>query len=189
MAGTIPGPPRCAHGGGRQVLAENRTPVCGIPPLARCQEGATLPLMLFVPTVAGGKPNPEGSVSPLGAEGRWTDNGTVPSVLIVDDHAGFRTRARRLLEAEGWRVVGEAGGAAEALKAADELQPDVVLLDIHLPDGNGLSVAGELCDERAVILTSSHDAGDFADRLPASGARGFVPKGELSGAALRALLP
>src|SRR5215218_4183822 len=189
MAGTIPGPHRRPHGVGRQVVAENRTPVCGVPPLARCQEGGRLPIMLIAPTVPGGKPNPEGSVVPLCAERRRTENEGVPSVLIVDDHAGFRTRARRLLEAEGWHVVGEAADAAEALKAADELQPDVVLLDVHLPDGNGLSVARELCDGPAVILTSSHDAGDFADRLPASGARGFVPKGELSGAALSALLP
>src|SRR3954469_7735551 len=54
----------------------------------------------------------------------WTENGDVPSVLIVDDHAGFRTRARRLLEAEGWQVVGEAAAAAQAGKAPPAPQPD-----------------------------------------------------------------
>ena len=101
-----------------------------------------------------------------------------------------KTEPRWDAEDRQWSgALGEAGDAAEAVKATAKLQPDVVLLDVHLPDGNGLSVAGELCDGRAVILTSSHDAADFADRLPASGARGFVPKGELSGAALSALLP
>jgi DNA-binding NarL/FixJ family response regulator len=113
----------------------------------------------------------------------------VPSVLIVDDHAGFRLRARRLLEAEGWDVVGEAGNGAEAVRAAADLQPEVVLLDVHLPDANGLDVAGELSGDTFVVLTSSRDASDFADRLPSTGACGFVAKAELSGAALNALLP
>jgi DNA-binding NarL/FixJ family response regulator len=120
------------------------------------------------------------------------DTTGVPSVLIVDDHAGFRSRARRLLESEGWNVVGEAADAAEAISAATALQPEVVLLDVHLPDISGLEVATALSEAPrppAVILTSSRDASDFADRLAATGARGFVPKAELSGDVLRALLP
>jgi DNA-binding NarL/FixJ family response regulator len=115
----------------------------------------------------------------------------MPSVLIVDDHAGFRARARRMLEAEGWDVVGEAGDAADGLRAATELQPDLVLLDVHLPDVDGLTVASTLTagpGAPGVILTSSRDACDFEDRIP-SGALGFVPKGELSTVALAALLP
>jgi DNA-binding NarL/FixJ family response regulator len=119
-------------------------------------------------------------------------------IVIVDDHHMFRTGVRSELTslagpsgpaAVRLQIVGEAGAVESATQVITQEQPDVVLLDVHLPDGNGLSVAGELCEGRAVILTSSHDAADFADRLPASGACGFVPKGELSGAALSALLP
>jgi len=146
-------------------------------------------MQTVAPAAVGGKPNPGGSVTPLRRERGCGDNVEMRSVLIVDDHAGFRQRARRLLEAEGWNVVGEAGDAAEALRAAEDLQPEVVLLDVHLPDVNGLYVARALSGDAAVVLTSSRDASDFADRLAGSGACGFVPKAELSGDALSALLP
>ena len=113
------------------------------------------------------------------------------SVLIVDDHARFRARARRLLESEGYLVVGEAGDGASALVAVDELGPDVVLLDVHLPDTDGFALAARLSGRSGapeIVLTSSLDAADVASLLPASGARGFVPKEQLSGPALAALL-
>ena len=112
------------------------------------------------------------------------------SVLIVDDHSGFRARARRLLEAEGYAVIGEAANGAQAIRAARALAPDLVLLDVNLPDTDGFAVAQELtghADAPAVVITSTRDAADVADRVRACGARGFVPKGELSGAALTAL--
>jgi DNA-binding NarL/FixJ family response regulator len=65
-------------------------------------------------------------------------------VLIVDDHDGFRSSARALLEAEGFDVVGEAGDAASALAAAARLRPEVVLLDIQLPGIDGFEVAARL---------------------------------------------
>jgi DNA-binding NarL/FixJ family response regulator len=145
--------------------------------------------MPIAPTELGGEPNPRCSVARLGPAAYAHQNGRVPSVLIVDDHTGFRSRARRLLEAEGWRVVGEAADGAEALRAVADLEPEVVLLDVHLPDTNGLAIAGELRGGPAVVLTSSRDASDFADRLAGTGACGFVPKAELSGEALSALLP
>jgi DNA-binding NarL/FixJ family response regulator len=113
------------------------------------------------------------------------------SVLIVDDHGGFRRRARRLLEAEGFAVVGEAGDGAHAVEAARALAPDLVLLDVNLPDTDGFAVAAALTGAPggpAVVITSTRDAADVAERVRACGARGFVPKGELSGAALDAVL-
>ena len=113
------------------------------------------------------------------------------SVLIVDDHSGFRARARRLLEAEGYAVIGEAANGAQAIRAARALAPDLVLLDVNLPDTDGFAVAQELtgqADAPAVVMTSTRDAADVAELVRSSGARGFVPKAELSAAALAALL-
>jgi DNA-binding NarL/FixJ family response regulator len=113
------------------------------------------------------------------------------TLLIVDDHPSFRTTARALLEAEGFDVVGEAEDGAGALEAARRLRPEVVLLDIQLPDIDGFEVAERLtADGRppTIVLTSSRDAAEFGGLVERSGARGFVPKSELSGAALSALL-
>jgi DNA-binding NarL/FixJ family response regulator len=102
--------------------------------------------------------------------------------MIVDDDRRFRGIARRLLEAEGLYVVGETAEGEAALAAVRELGPDIVLLDVQLPDRDGLEVAAQLAAEGgpAVVLTSSRDECDFGDALNRSGARGFVPKGELS---------
>jgi DNA-binding NarL/FixJ family response regulator len=117
----------------------------------------------------------------------------VTSVLIVDDHPSFRASARALLQAEGFDVVGEAADGAEALRAVEELHPDVVLLDVQLPDTDGFDVAARLTRMNArapaVVLTSSRDSSDFGPLVAYSGARGFVPKAELSGKALATLLP
>ena len=114
-----------------------------------------------------------------------------PTVLIVDDHPSFRASARMVLEAEGWTVVGEAADGAEGLRAAHELRPEVVLLDVQLPDIDGFDVASRLTSNGtapAVILTSSRDPEDLGHQATRSGARGFVPKAQLSGAALEELL-
>ena len=113
------------------------------------------------------------------------------SVLIVDDHPSFRATARALLEAEGFDVVGEAEDGAQALAAVPELHPEVVLLDVQLPDTDGFAVAARLTEGGgglAVVLTSSRDGADFGSLVAECGARGFVPKAELSGAALAALI-
>jgi len=115
----------------------------------------------------------------------------MPTVLIVDDHPSFRATARALLEAEGFVVVGEAEDGAGAIATVRRLRPDVVLLDVQLPDSDGFAIAARLTgngDAPAVILTSSRDGSDFGPLVAESGARGFVPKAELSGAALSALL-
>jgi DNA-binding NarL/FixJ family response regulator len=113
------------------------------------------------------------------------------SVLIVDDHPSFRACARALLAAEGFEIVGEAEDGASAIEAARALRPELVLLDVQLPDTDGFALAAELtrgANGPAVVLTSSREAADFGPLVSESGACGFVPKAELSGAALVALL-
>jgi DNA-binding NarL/FixJ family response regulator len=104
------------------------------------------------------------------------------TVLIVDDHAGFRATARALLESEGFEVVGEAADAAEALRVAAELRPELVLLDVQLPDMDGFEVARQLTSNGwapTIVLTSSRDGRDFGTLVAQCGARGFVAKAEL----------
>ena len=113
------------------------------------------------------------------------------TVVLVDDHAGFRMQARRLLAAAGYDVVGEAEDGASALASVRDLHPDVVLLDVHLPDIDGFDVARALHedpDPPAIILISSREASDFGGRIDRSPARGFVTKTELSERAVSALL-
>jgi DNA-binding NarL/FixJ family response regulator len=112
-------------------------------------------------------------------------------VLIVDDHPSFRSAARLLLEDEGFDVVGEAEDGVSGLAASAALGPDVVLLDINLPDLDGFEIATRLCVNGAapkVVLTSSRDPREFGPLVSRSGAQGFIPKGELSGARIDALL-
>jgi DNA-binding NarL/FixJ family response regulator len=113
-----------------------------------------------------------------------------PTVLIVDDHAAFRALARRVLQADGYEVVGEAADGRAGLDAAGSLHPDVVLLDVRLPDMDGFQVACRLasCSTAAVVVTSSSDDPLYPERATSSGARGFVAKHDLCGAALDRLL-
>jgi DNA-binding NarL/FixJ family response regulator len=112
------------------------------------------------------------------------------SVLIVDDHAGYRRFARRLLEAEGFDVIGEAGDGSSTITVAARLRADVVLLDVLLPDVDGFAVARRLADAPAppaVVLVSSRERADFGRRLADAPVAGFVHKDDLSGPALCAL--
>ncbi len=113
-------------------------------------------------------------------------------VLIVDDHAPFRSIARQVLMADGFLVVGEAANGAEAVRACGELHLDVVLLDVQLPDIDGFAVAAVLTsrlDPPAVVLVSCRSRTDYGFRAEDCGARGYIAKAELSGDAVRRLLP
>jgi DNA-binding NarL/FixJ family response regulator len=114
------------------------------------------------------------------------------TVLLVDDHPGFRARARAMLERDGFEVCGEVADGAGALAAAcAQPAPDVVLLDVGLPDMSGLEVARRLHADAPgvqVVLTSTHDAGDFARLADSASARAFLAKVDLSGPALASLL-
>jgi DNA-binding NarL/FixJ family response regulator len=111
--------------------------------------------------------------------------------LIVDDHPSFRATARVLLEAEGFDVVGEAADGASALTEAGRLQPEVVLLDVQLPDIDGFEVTKRLRSDGAtptIVLVSSRDRSDYGDAVSSCGADGFIPKAEFSVSALVDLL-
>ncbi len=118
--------------------------------------------------------------------------GAVDDVLIVDDNASFRAVARALLEQAGrFTVVGEAGSIAAALRSAATTRPDVVLLDIGLPDGDGISACAELqavVPRAAIVFCSVREAGQYEDAVRRSPAVGFLPKSQLSAEALAAVL-
>ena len=114
------------------------------------------------------------------------------TVLIVDDHPSFRATARAMLEVEGYDVVGEAEDGTSAVRAVEELRPEIVLLDVQLPDIDGFEVTNRLQALNGarpqVVLTSSRDGSDFGTLVEQSAALGFIPKSELCGDTLAALL-
>jgi DNA-binding NarL/FixJ family response regulator len=117
---------------------------------------------------------------------------TLPRLLVVDDHDMLRQALVELLLQAGFDVVGEAADGAQAITEACRLRPEVVLLDVQLPDIDGFDVAARLTgtdDAPIVILVSSRDGSDFGPLVTRSGARGFVPKAELSGDRVQELLP
>jgi two-component system response regulator EvgA len=120
-----------------------------------------------------------------------TLNSVPTKVLIVDDHPSFRSAARLLLECEGFEVIGEAEDGASGVEAVSSLRPDLVVLDVQLPDISGFEVLERLRTAGVptpVVLTSSRDASSYGDQVDSSGAAGFIPKAELSGQAIRSLL-
>src|SRR3954452_21129939 len=123
---------------------------------------------------------------------RWARIAAVAkTVLIVDDHPSFRASARLMLEASGYQVVGEAADGGSAIDAVRDLQPDVVLLDVRLPDLDGFQVAERLAASGtapAMVLTSSRERSDFGSDVGASPAHGFVGKSELSAEAITSLI-
>lgn len=113
------------------------------------------------------------------------------TVLIVDDHAGFRASARALLKADGFDVLGEAADGESAIEQARRLRPQVVLLDVQLPGMDGFEVADRLAAEPvapAVVLISSRGRGAFRRRLEGTPARAFITKAEFSGDCLSSVL-
>jgi CheY-like chemotaxis protein len=113
--------------------------------------------------------------------------------LIVDDNRQFGDTARSLLEGHGMAVVGIATSGVEAVQRAEELRPDVALIDIDLGDESGFEVARRLADHGRssrprLILISTHDPCEFADLIEASPAVGFLPKTDLSASAICELL-
>lgn len=101
------------------------------------------------------------------------------SILVVDDDASVRGVVVRILRSQGQAVIGEAGSVAEALKCAEALRPDIVLVDIGLPDGDGFSLTRQLRVKpwtmRVVLFSSDADPANVA-AAERAGAIGFLPK-------------
>jgi len=113
------------------------------------------------------------------------------TLMIVDDHRSFRDAARRVLESAGFEIVGEAADGESALDQIAALRPDILLLDVQLPGIDGFEVASRLTarsDTPLIVMTSSRDGADFGPLIEESGARGFIHKADLSGAAIDAVL-
>jgi DNA-binding NarL/FixJ family response regulator len=112
-------------------------------------------------------------------------------VLVVDDHPAFRHAVRRLLEAADMVVVAEMAGAADVVETATTMCPDLVLLDVWLPDGDGFTLAQSLADAglgSRTVLTSSRSEPGYAAFARDVGAAGFVAKADLTAAVLRDLV-
>lgn len=113
------------------------------------------------------------------------------TLVLVDDHAGFRQAVRAMLTAAGWQVIGESSTGAAAPEMVMRLSPDLVLVDVVLPDTDGFAVAEDLAAAHcrsAVVLISGHDRSDFEGRVRAAPVRGFLAKEMISGQALARLL-
>jgi DNA-binding NarL/FixJ family response regulator len=113
------------------------------------------------------------------------------SLVVVDDDPGFRGRARMLLAAGGFDVLGEAGDGAEARAVVARLRPRAVLVDVGLPDVDGLTLTAQLRASDAapaVVVMSGRDAVEYGSRVERSGALGFIAKVDLSAETLHALL-
>jgi DNA-binding NarL/FixJ family response regulator len=116
---------------------------------------------------------------------------SVPTALIVDDHEPFRAAARALVELEGYTVIGEAADASSGIRLALELEPDLVLLDVSLPDDSGFQVAERLAASPAspsVVLVSNRDPDYLTRRARECRALGFIPKEQLSPETLRKIV-
>lgn len=114
-----------------------------------------------------------------------------PRIVIVDDDPSFLKTVRLLLEAEGFVVVGEALNGIDGVAAVAELEPDIVLVDVNLPDIDGFEVVARLANggrSPPVVLTSIRSAADFGDLIETSGADAFISKAEISGEALTEVL-
>lgn len=146
-------------------------------------DSQALRVVLAFPGWAGATPSLWSDISPLKTDEHYHQVKPIRA-LIADDHALVRAGIRALVEKiDGVTVVAEAGQVSEALRLISELKPDLILLDITMPDGNGFdvleSVVKESSDTRVIVLTV-HDAAEYALRALREGAAGFLPKSAAS---------